>query len=268
MSPIAAQAQTTFPTPCWPAYAAIASSHPIDAQCGLPGDAPAGAHQLQNRAKNDLCRTGTPITVSRYDFVRLERAAEKAKIAGDIDFGSSGHLPADRTPLQQIVTKSGSLIGEGTVVRHRAFLLHAKAAGNESVNCGLGGFASHDLHLELVQVQDDDPCDSLTAEMIPHFRPDAWTTSLLNSVRAHPVRVTGQLFFDASHVLACDVDPPRGGQPKRLSLWEIHPVYEFDVCKNFSISGCPVDDDSKWVPLDQWEAFEETTLATETDEDE
>ena len=60
-----------------------------------------------------------------------------------------------------------------------------------------------------------------------------------------PVRVTGQLFFDSSHV------PCAGGKevrtnPRRFSLWEIHPIYQFEVCT----ADC--DGTGTWLPLEQW----------------
>jgi hypothetical protein len=65
-------------------------------------------------------------------------------------------------------------------------------------------------------------------------------------VAGQVVRVTGQLFFDGSH------SPCAGGKgsPKRASLWEIHPVYALDVCSGKTIADCPVDDETKWQPLE------------------
>ena len=48
------------------------------------------------------------------------------------------------------------------------------------------------------------------------------------------------------------------GRPRRLSAWEIHPVYAIEVCINTSLSGCPRTDASKWQPLHKWlQALEE-----------
>lgn len=81
----------------------------------------------------------------------------------------------------------------------------------------------------------------------------------LMEVKAHPVRVTGHLFFDASHKpCESDTDPTN---PKRISLWEIHPVYAIDVCVNGTLASCPAANDSKWIPLDKW-------VNTEEDDDE
>jgi hypothetical protein len=39
---------------------------------------------------------------------------------------------------------------------------------------------------------------------------------------------------------------PIGGQPKRFSLWEIHPVTSVKVCKKIKISQCDPDRASDW----------------------
>src|SRR3954447_7069066 len=81
-----------------------------------------------------------------------------------------------------------------------------------------------------------------------HHRPVAWTAESVNVVAsAHvPVRVTGQLFFDSSHV-PCNGHSRVRANPARASLWEIHPIYSFDVC----VTGCGTDNPS-WQSVDQW----------------
>ena len=59
------------------------------------------------------------------------------------------------------------------------------------------------------------------------------------------VRVSGQLFFDASHH-ACKDDRPGSGDPIRISSWEIHPIYDIKVCKKSTVSDCRADDASVW----------------------
>jgi hypothetical protein len=60
-------------------------------------------------------------------------------------------------------------------------------------------------------------------------------------------RITGQLYFDSSHVPCANGQHVRSN-PKRNSLWEIHPVYKFEVCT----ADC--DGKGQWLPLDQWAA--------------
>jgi len=93
---------------------------------------------------------------------------------------------------------------------------------------------------------------SVTAEISPHFQPEKWNTAKLKSASKHPLRLQGQLMYDASH-RPCP-RPPHSRDPARVSSWEIHPVYAIDVCTKKSLSNCKADnnDSSVWVPLDQW----------------
>ena len=143
-------------------------------------------------------------------------------------------------------------VGEGTRVQFVGFVLDAhvsNAKKGELVNCTKPGEEFNDIHIELVKTAtEDDACNSVTAEMSPHLRPEAWTDLPSLSIK-RPVRVTGPLFFDGSH-RACHGDTRPS--PNRISVWEIHPVYQFEVCKNKSLSGCKVGDDCVWVPLNWW----------------
>lgn len=107
----------------------------------------------------------------------------------------------------------------------------------------------------LVSHPDAEECRSVTAEVIPHFRPVAWDAATIATPEV-PMRFTGQLFVDASHKVCRDGEPI-GGQPARFSSWEIHPVYAIDVCKFATKSRCKVNDESVWTPLAEWEEPEE-----------
>jgi hypothetical protein len=84
--------------------------------------------------------------------------------------------------------------------------------------------------------------------MSPHHRPDAWIHGNVERVGTEklPVRVTGHLYFDSSHFPCSKGQPVGEGNPKRISLWEIHPIYKFEVCT----ANC--DAAGTWVPLDEW----------------
>ena len=47
-----------------------------------------------------------------------------------------------------------------------------------------------------------------------------------------------------------DAQNPLQSQPKRFSLWEIHPVSQFLVCKR-TANNCDIDTDSDWTPLEK-----------------
>jgi hypothetical protein len=123
-----------------------------------------------------------------------------------------------------------------------------------TVNCNIPGDATNDIHIVLLKDPNDDECLSTTAEMSPHYRPPDWTDkNLLKASAGHPVRVKGHLFFDGSHTPCSGNSRPN---PKRASLWEIHPVYSVDVCTQTTITECQ-SSTAEWIPLSKLFSSEE-----------
>lgn len=239
-----------FGTGCGPIpFKAIAKAHAIDQICGRDGVADTPEHRAQNRAKNNFCAAGEPQSISLTQFVDLQGATEAAGVV----FGARNRLPPDRSVLVDLVDDGlGARLGEGRKVRVAAYVVDAKNSNKskgESVNCNKKGAVNNDIHISLGKHPDDDLCDTVTAEITPHFRPDAWTKDNLIGLGARPVRITGQLFFDASHKPCSN---GQGAAPQRVSVWEIHPVYAIDVCRNRKLPSCDPNDDSKWETLDSW----------------
>ena len=233
-------AKPNYPTP------APALSPGIDAQCGLAGSG-AGPEGQQNMAKNNFCATGTPQTITIADLTNLQAQVEKnpAINFGNENKGTRKRGPTtNRAPLKQL--------GEGKLVTLKAFVLIARQEGGESVNCEKNVPNQplfHDIHISLVASADvADECAGVVAEMSPHHRPDAWTHGNVEKVSKLklPVRVTGHLYFDSSHFPCSNGQGSGEGNPKRVSLWEIHPIYKFEVCTG----NC--DGAGTWVPLDEW----------------
>jgi hypothetical protein len=65
-----------------------------------------------------------------------------------------------------------------------------------------------------------------------------------------PVLVVGGLLYDNEHLVNDDPSQPKGGQPKRFSLWEIHPITEFLVCEQ--AGGCDPVARAQWTALSAW----------------
>lgn len=229
-----------FPSP------APAKALAIDSSCGITGSG--GDESNQNAAKNNFCATGTPQPMTIAEMAQLQ-----TQVANDpnIDFGDEDDPPrkkgpqVDRAPLQAL--------GEGKLVSVLAYVLFARQEGAESVNCENNvpdQPAYHDIHIELVDSPTTtDECSGVVAEMIPHHRPAVWTADNVSKVSTAKlmVRVTGQLFFDSSH-FPCENNQGVRDNPKRASLWEIHPIYKFEVCS----AGTCTATSGKWVALDQW----------------
>jgi hypothetical protein len=231
---------------CTLPFDAIKVHHPIDDSCPATGaSTPNTPQAAQNEAKNGFCSSGVPVSVTFATLRQLQ-----AEAASKVTFGSDAKLPKDRSLLKNLPSPSGT-IGEGTLVRLAAYVIDAhysNVGAGESVNCKQPDKDSNDIHIVLGERSNkDDECSSATAEMSPHFRPAAWIPTNLNDNNAHLYRFTGHLFFDGSH------QPCSGGQgpnPKRSSLWEIHPVYGVDLCMEPS-NKCSVESDVGWVSLSE-----------------
>ena len=236
----------SFKPPCKLPFAAISSKQPIDSECavsGSPKNTPALA--AQDTAKDNFCAAGTPVVLTFEVYPGLQAAAESAL------GGASYEPPANRSMLHDLYTWNNKKIGEGTlasVVGYVESAHYSDVGDGESVNCELKGDQNNDIHIPIVQVAGADECSSVTAEISPHYRPGVWTATNVNKPKV-PLRFTGQLLFDAEH------RPCRGTtveEPKRQSVWEIHPVYAIDVCTANTISACQGDDAKAWIPLDAW----------------
>jgi hypothetical protein len=240
-------AQTGFDPGCPIPFGKLKSTgRPVDA-CTVDGEGSTDSQIAQNRAKNNLCITAQPVPVTQLSFVKLQAAVD----AKHIPFGSASHIPEDRSVLHALYTTTlGDTIGEGTLVTYVGYVLDAHfsdVSSGESVNCKMLGKINNDIHVTLAGTPTANPCSGIVAEIIPHFRPLAWE-DITTMNHAHPVRIVGQLFFDASHT------PCRSGKaasPPRISIWEIHPVYSIDVCKETTPSQCQGNDPASWVPLEQ-----------------
>jgi hypothetical protein len=234
----------------------IKVAHPIDATCGIKGKlTSSAASQLQNSVKNDFCvcpSSGRPETYTSAMLVVLQK---NTKIRS-----GQGLEPTDRKPLRDL--------GEGKLIRMKAYLFeahHADLSSEESVNRNGASEDANDVHIAFVANPDDKECTSVTAEISPHYRPASWNeignfeiynASSKNYVvnpqnqsrlQAHPYRITGQLFFDASHApCPCEVHC----SPVRVPVWEIHPVYSAEVCP--AGSACNEDSDAHWLSFDDF----------------
>ncbi|HET8546937.1 MAG TPA: hypothetical protein VFL57_02995 [Bryobacteraceae bacterium] len=229
----------------------------IDQSCAAEGRSKRRDKQLESAAKNNFCATNAPVTITTRTLRSLQRVM-------DNNPSIRKELKESREPLKAVLTVGGKRIGEGTNVQLVAYLLEAhfpksNVRKGELVNCKLRGEANNDIHIALASSPNvDDVCDSFTAEMSPHFRPEAWNEVVKLSLGNRPVRVSGALFFDGSH-RPCT--PTKRASPPRASVWEIHPVYAFDICRFRTRSKCGAGNDSVWIPLHEW-------LGDEPDEDE
>src|ERR1700730_16357099 len=104
----------------------------------------------------------------------------------------------------------------------KGFLIEAHFAdigklGGETVNCNLLTPEENDIHIAFGPDQGTKECAAVSAEISPHYRPASWAEignfqtfddkakkdvvnqQLASRLQAQPFRITGQLFYDASH---------------------------------------------------------------------
>jgi len=259
--------QGTFPPRNQLPFAAIApATDPMsvcDAEGSSPTSHPNDAKRRKNAAKNNLRATGAPTAVEFSDFSKLQSAV-----------GNTPNLTTSRKVVETPQKVTHGSVGEGSLVQLVAHLRDAHIADclapnpptssgefGEAVNCDFIGVKANDFHITLMPLTEPtgDECDSVTAEMIPHFRPDAWQTLDQKTPTKNPVRVTGTLFFDDSHLPCTPQKKPAGsGNPARRAVWEIHPVYALDVCTAASDDKCLAADNTVWMPYDKWVATHST----------
>src|SRR5271157_3117223 len=260
---VAQKSQFRLPPGCTLPFDDIATKPDPFQQCGNCGvvstkaqGTEVQAKALQSQAKNNFCADTSAVTV--IDFASLRKMGATAKQKGweTTDLTS-------RQPLHSFFKLNGKSIGEGDVVRLKAWILDAHVsdcAAGEEVNCGTPGFVNNDLHIPLVDPsaggQKQGECTSVTAEISPHFRPSSWSNLDMKTPVKNVVRITGPLFYDNAHkpCLTPNSTSAPTGDPARSTLWEVHPVYNLEVCASSDASKCDVSSDDKtvWIAYDQW----------------
>jgi hypothetical protein len=210
-----------------------------DDHCGIQGGSPDSAKQAESMSKNNFCAAKqAPETFVYQNFVDLQ--------------SKSKTIPTS-IPDRKVVES----LGEGKYVTYIAFVKDAHYSDvdmGEAVNCNIPGNDTNDIHIVLMpDTNFQDECRSTTAEMSPHYRPSSWTPeNILKAAAGHPVRIQGHLFYDGSHTPCAGTARPT---PNRISLWEIHPVYSFEVCNLATIPECQ-GNAAQWTPLERMFASE------------
>ena len=225
----------------------------IDSTCGIQGSG-RGADGVQDAFKNNFCAPGPPQAITFDQLRNLQAAVQQNKA---INFGNPSEHPISNLPGATTNRAPLGVLGEGRLRVLEGFILIARQEGAESVNCGKppsgppNVAVSHDIHISLVpdvEAIHGPECDSVVVEMSPHHRPAQWTRDnvLFVASKHARVRATGQLFFDSSHS-PCENGSAISGDPSRMSLWEIHPIYKFEVC---SETDCTKP--QNWLSLEAW----------------
>jgi hypothetical protein len=224
----------------------------FDNTCGIKGASTVLAKVAESKAKNNFF-AATPAVDITYDTLK-----ELQEAVGTND-PPLGNRAKPSRPSHDYAVTAGTF-REGQLVRFAAFVHLAKYSNTsrrgdgsvgENVNCNRPGKPPNDLHIVLVPSPNKVEAESATAEASPHFRPPEWTDDNLNHFHEHLFRFTGQLFLDTSHK-ACGPSSSKGCTPKRISVWELHPVYAIEICESADASTCEPDGTSGWESLEEF----------------
>lgn len=207
------------------------------------------AEALLNEMKRGLRMTGTRARL--LTFPQLVALQERAtELVGQ----GPALLPAERAKLRPL--------GEGRLSKVVGFLSNGnrtlEPAGPESVNCRLPDAADNDIHVSISPEAGMDELDGIVVEMTPQARQrlaGTWTRARLKRARSEGRRVmaVGQLFYDNKHQVRKRPDRIERlkNQPKRISLWELHPVTEFYVCTRAN-NACNPSRTAQWTKLENF----------------
>ena len=210
--------------------------------CEVEGTPEAESNEMKRRQP----KVGVPLTLSFDDFAQLQRQADERVGQGPLD-----PTPEQRARLHDLHVQRGQ-VSEGDLVRIVGFIakgdegLHVNKAG-ESVNCQLKKPADNDFHIPLVEAPGNTEYKGIVVEMIPQDRPPEWSIDALKDIQAKGLKVwaEGGLSYDKVHYVNEDPANPLN-EPARMSLWEIHPITKFLVCRK---DHCDPQAEDQWTPL-------------------
>jgi len=200
---------------------------------------------LSNTLKRTIPSGTKPRLLTVDDFATLQDEATQR--VGDKKAALSD---AQRRKLHGL-SMHGGKISEGDLVAVAGFIVgdpHPNTG--ESVNCNLHGASNNDIHITIASEAGSDEMDGFVVEMIPENRPDAWNREALAGVehKRQQVLVVGQLFYDSKHHVNADPDNVLSGDPKRMSLFEVHPITKFLVCDHAKT--CDPTNEGAWTKLE------------------
>jgi len=200
---------------------------------------------LRNLAKRHIPVGAAPKTLDLFAFHMLQDDVN-SRFADAHTTKTQFH--GNRLDLMNRPTPDAT-VSEGDLVQLAAYLTDVRAQGAESVNCA--GNDGTDIHLN-VGAKNSTEWKGVVVEMIPQLaRPVGWDAATLRKVRDAKVEVlvVGGLTYDNEHLVNDDASHPNGTQPKRFSLWEIHPITQFYVCP---ATTCDPANHAEWITLTAW----------------
>lgn len=226
-----------------------------DAGCA-ESDAPdAEANRLRNAVFNSVPKFLPELDVQ--DFEGFQRETDRRKL------GHQGLAIFDRSryqglrfPVATDGVKRKRSVGEKLFVSLVGYIVGTpRAAAGESANCFQSERDNNSFRLNIAAYHDDTEFDSVIVVVTPRMRRlrQAWSFENLAAI-AHsgrPVRITGPLFYDSKHRVNSDPHNELPNEPRRLSLWEIHPVAKIELCTQRKPERCMDPATATWENLEE-----------------
>ena len=214
---------------------------------------------VTNTTKRTTAVTGTPTKIGFDDLAALQNDIDTKFANGPITVAGAtvtsvrNMNAAPRKIILSGLKAKSATFSEGNYVELSGFIASTAKPPHpndgESVNCGLTDDASNDFHINITPQKSEDETQGVVVEMIPqnpHRQNNDWSIDKLKKIQAQqfPVRIRGRLFFDDEHLPI--TDKTSQANPKRFSVWEIHPLASFEVCT----TSCT--ETSGWKALEDW----------------
>jgi len=186
-------------------------------------------------------------TLSMADFKELQHFADGLFRQGPPDLNERQRHKLANISLGDKTVSEGDLVRTFGYIAKGDHGLHVNNAG-ESVNCLLKNPTDNDFHIPVVEHPADTEYQGIVVEMIPQDRPSRWNIPALKEIQAQGAQlwIEGGLHFDSIHYVSDDPKHPFKDEPSRMSLWEIHPITKFLVCRK---DHCAPDRESDWTSL-------------------
>jgi len=225
--------------------------------CSKPGTPLAAT----NSQKRTTAINGSPTAISFSDLKDLQRDVDgkfsngPIVVEGQRVSGYHNMKAASRKIVLSGLKVESQIFSEGDFVELVGYIaattLPPHPNTGESVNCKLTDEPSNDYHINITPAENSDETQGIVVEMIPqdpHRKNKDWTLDKLTRIRAQQlqVKIQGRLFFDSEHEPNTQKGKA-GGNPRRFSVWEIHPLLSFFVC----VSG-RCTQSAGWKALEDW----------------
>lgn len=226
------------------------------ASCPAFGCATQTSHRLTNERKRTIPQSSAKAKLLTFaDLDKLQELTDARAIP------QGEHLSASMRKKLMNFSVNSKTISEGDLVAATGFVAQdrdVKCGGAESVNCGhknssgeadTGPCTRTDIHVPIVESPNGIQIQSFVAEPIPQGpNVKIWVPPAFDKLKDDKRRilVRGGLFYDSIHIVNTSKSP--GGQPKRFTLWEIHPIIAVLVC-TLADNSCDPTNPNQWVAL-------------------